>query len=282
MKKLMAIIVAVAMIGTLAAVVVADEAGPVEGENFVNTEGMNFGFYDFEETEETDDEGNIYWVSSKLELNAPAGGVGEGNINGWGFDDGDGAGLKMVGADGITRVGNPASNEDNGIAFAAPPGSSVAKGDWVAAVAFPSDIDEDGNIGTSAVEGRGTVRVQVTMVIDVEGEDDDLIVEIDEVISNFYLVAPEVECECELCEDCDGCLDEDCDCEECPGPCTCIEEVCTCKICRKCGGCLVEDCDCEDCPGECDCDPNPPAGVALAIIPTIVAAGAALVARKRK
>jgi hypothetical protein len=71
-------------------------------------------------------------------------------------------------------------------------------------------------------------------------------------------------------------------------------DVCTCGDCAECGYAFVP-CDCGDCAecgfayvfsgcadcGEYDCVCNPPTGVALAIIPALVAGAAVAIARKK-
>jgi hypothetical protein len=110
-------------------------------------------------------------------------------------------------------------------------------------------------------------------------------------------------CECEYCDDCGELIvDGECGCEETPGVCPdCGEEPCVCEApecdncgfdpCRCCARCGEFPCECEYCDEcnrlieNCICsdDVNTPTGVALAIIPTLLAAGAAIVtSRKRK
>jgi|GEM_PF-4025899 len=54
--------------------------------------------------------------------------------------------------------------------------------------------------------------------------------------------------ECPTCGLC-LCEEDDCECGHCEG-----HDFCTCDLCDECGGCLVDDCGCEDCPGACTCD----------------------------
>jgi hypothetical protein len=89
---------------------------------------------------------------------------------------------------------------------------------------------------------------------------------------------------CTCVDVCDECGEEPCTCEDevCPD---CGDEPCTCvNVCEDCG---KDPCDCEEdilC-GECGqdpCDCNQDTGVALAIVPALVAAAAVAVATRRK
>jgi len=264
--KLMAVIVAIAMIGSLAAVVSADDVKNVE----VIEGKITFGFY-------ADD-------PETMIISAPAGGVGAAaGVPSWGFTD-----LSITGS-GVEAF-NPAGPRGKGLDWAAGPGTMVSAGNYQGGVAFPAAFAEGDALGLVEVDGFGVFTIKGNFTIDKgtdsEGNPVSELIELNLQITNIF-EEEEEECECDICAICDGCLIDGCDCEECPGACTCpeiIEEDCSCKFCKKCGGCLVDDCDCgcDDCE-ECECLVNPPAGVALAIIPTIVAAGAAIVAsRKRK
>ncbi|MCL1822667.1 MAG: hypothetical protein FWG44_00530 [Oscillospiraceae bacterium] len=70
-----------------------------------------------------------------------------------------------------------------------------------------------------------------------------------------------------------------------PGTTPEIEDDCECELCDTCGGCIDADCDCTAA-GHFICefggDHNPPSGVVFAVIPALMAAGAAVVTRKRK
>lgn len=108
-------------------------------------------------------------------------------------------------------------------------------------------------------------------------------------------------CTCAICPQagCDLCVTANCNCDDCPGACPGHQPPtpptppsnCECTICpvAGCNFCVDADCDCDDCPGACPghttppTPPNPETGIALAIIPALLAAGAAVVvAKKRK
>ena len=42
------------------------------------------------------------------------------------------------------------------------------------------------------------------------------------------------------------------------GECLCVCECCDCELCKECDGCLDKDCECVNCPGPCGCDPVEP------------------------
>ena len=246
--KLMAILVAVAMIGSLVMVAGAADKVHVYTVNLEDgTPVVSFGFT-------ADDRSELKVISAKI--------VADG-LDSLAFEETE---IRGPGSDDIEAFSKISTAQGIMTDFFA--------GGWVGV-----KHAEGTAFSSTKVVGFGDVTFKGELHVDygLESGKETEIVEFEFTVNNEI-------CICVFdCEDCDGCTVEDCECGfDCCDPCEGheVEDECTCKECKKCEGCLVEDCECEDCPGACDCPPE--VGVALAIIPTIVAAGAALVARKRK
>jgi hypothetical protein len=304
--KLMAVIVAIAMVASLAMAVSADEDAVCENLVCECPEFFGDAFEWAEMTSTvTDGEVTVAGGTGMLEAgfvdaetfairigpNAPGGeGIAGGGIPGTSYASGTG---------GLTLHGNLMRNTDV-------PGGGFTMydaTDWSEAfLPVYSAVPAAGTIiATQRVSGVGEFNINGTFGLAIH---DDLEYMINVTISND---APACECECD--EDCENCFPEVCTakcdvcglcnddaCELCDEFCPGHESgnnqdpICICIFCPDCEGCEIFSalgrCGCQVCDGACvacTCDDGPGGGgVQFAIIPALVAAAAAIVAKKRK